>query len=126
MTKKHFIKNILILFFIIVINLKTVSYGNFYVAQIEDPLKNLNSWKPPMLGSETQLTNKAGDILSIINLIGVVSSVLILIIIGIKYMFGSIEEKAEYKNTIWMYILGAFMLFSATTIPNIIYKIVAG
>ena len=38
-------------------------------------------------------------------------------------MFGSVEEKAEYKNTAFMYILGAILIFSVTTIPNILYKI---
>ena len=62
-------------------------------------------------------------ILGAINVFGVIVSVITLMIIGMKYMFGSIEEKAEYKKTATMYIIGAVLVFSVTTIPNILYKI---
>ena len=39
-----------------------------------------------------------GRILGILNAVGVVLSVVILTVLGIKYMMGSAEEKAEYKN----------------------------
>ena len=41
-------------------------------------------------------------------------------------MLGSIEEKAEYKKTMIYYMLGALLLFSATTLPNILYKLTSG
>ena len=126
MSHKKILKNILVLFFTIMIFTNSISYGNIYISKIDDPLSDINSWKPSPVGSETQLVQKASTVLGIINIIGIVSSVVILIIIGIKYMFGSIEEKAEYKSTIWTYILGAFLLFSATTIPNIIYHAMSG
>lgn len=66
---------------------------------------------------------RMGQILSVINTIGVVCSVIIISAIGIKYMLGSVEEKAEYKKTMLAYLIGALLVFSSTTIPNIIYKI---
>lgn len=92
---------------------------------LDDPTSNPNAWKPNE-EEEPVLFEKAGVILGIINVIGVVCSVIALIIIGIKYMFGSLEEKAEYKKTIWTYILGMFLLIAATTIPNIMYNVVSG
>ena len=71
-----------------------------------------------------QLKNKAEHILGIIQAIGVVVSVIMLMVIGIKYMLGSVEERAEYKETLKPYLIGAFMLFSCTTVPQIIYQIV--
>ena len=38
-------------------------------------------------------------------------------------MFGSIEEKAEYKKTATIYLVGAILVMGGTTIPNILYKI---
>ena len=69
------------------------------------------------------MQDKTNAILGAINIVGVIVSVVTLMILGIKYMFGSVEEKAEYKNTAFMYILGAILIFSVTTIPNILYKI---
>lgn len=45
-------------------------------------------------GSEIQTLG--GKILGIVQTVGVVLSVLILSVLGIKYMMGSAEEKAEY------------------------------
>lgn len=65
---------------------------------------------------------KANVIVSAIQFVGVSLSVSILIAIGIKYMLGSVEERADYKKTIIPYIIGAFMVFTVSVIPQIIYK----
>ena len=63
------------------------------------------------------------DILGVITVIGIIASVAILIIIGIKYMLGSVEEKATYKKSLLPYVIGAGLVFSASTIANIIYNL---
>lgn len=75
------------------------------------------------LENNGKLVAKISIILGIINAVGIVCSVIMIIVLGLKYMTGSIEEKAEYKRTIPIYLLGAALLFSSTTIPNIIYKL---
>ncbi len=63
-------------------------------------------------------------ILGIIRSVGTVLSVVILMVIGIRYMLGSVEERAEYKNTFKLYILGALLLFTGTMVPQLIYDLV--
>ena len=76
-------------------------------------------------GEETlQFKENVNRIVSFIQIIGVVMSVVVLVVLGIKYMMGSVEEKADYKKTMIPYLVGAFMVFSISTIPQIIYKIV--
>lgn len=65
-------------------------------------------------------------IMGIINTVGVVIAVVILMILGIKYMMGSAEEKAEYKKTMIPYIIGAVLIFGATTIANAVYNFANG
>lgn len=74
-------------------------------------------------GSSQKLKDKAEKILGIIQVVGVVISVIMLMSIGIKYMLGSVEEKAGYKETFKPYLIGAVLVFSTTTIPQIIYQI---
>ena len=64
-----------------------------------------------------------GKILSIITNIGIVISVLIPAILGVKYMLGSVEEKAEYKKDIIPYLVGAVMLFAICTVIKILQSI---
>ena len=49
-----------------------------------------------------------------------VFAILMLAILGIKYMLGSIEEKAEYKKDLIPYFIGAGLLFGITTIVKIL------
>lgn len=72
--------------------------------------------------NSTKLKERAGVILGAIQLIGTIVSVVMLVVIGIKYMLGSVEEKEEYKETLKPYIIGAFLLFTGTLVPQLIYN----
>lgn len=60
-------------------------------------------------------------IIYIVKLIGTYLSVIVLIIVGMKYIVGSVEEKAEYKKTLIPYIVGAVLVFGSTNIVGVIY-----
>lgn len=69
----------------------------------------------------TRMSRVAGTLTAI----GVVTSVVGLIVIGIKYMLGSVEEKADYKKTMIPYIVGCFLVFTVSLIPQLIYIIMS-
>ena len=84
-------------------------------------LGDLNQYKGT--GEDAPLfLEKVNTIVSVIETVGVISSVIILIVIGIKYMLGSVEERADYKKTMIPYLIGAFMVFTVSLIPQIIFK----
>lgn len=58
----------------------------------------------------------------IVRTVGQSIAVVMLLIIGIKYILGSVEEKAEYKQSMWPYIIGAIMIFAGASLTDIIYK----
>ncbi len=88
-----------------------------------DPSTNPDWWEPTVQ-SEDEIASKAGVILGVINVIGIVSSVIVGVLIGFKYMMGSVSEKAEYKKSLTGYIVGIILLVLCSTIPNLIYIIV--
>ena len=73
---------------------------------------------------DTKLLAIGNDIIGQIQLIGSVVSVLTIIIIGIRYMLGSVEEKAEYKKTLMPYVIGATFVFAASAIAGAIYNVI--
>ena len=73
--------------------------------------------------SNSSITDVGNGIVTILTTIGIVLSVIVLVILGIKYMMGSVEERADYKKTMMPYIIGAALVFAASTIANIVYKI---
>lgn len=109
--------------FILISLIMTLYQGKVYAKYL--------SWYDPTVNPDTYQPNYTVDkdakdvvekVLETINVIGVVSSVIILSIIGIKFILGSSSEKAEYKQTAMSYLLGAILIFGGTTLPNIIYK----
>ena len=72
------------------------------------------------------MSEKTGVILGIISIIGIFVSVISLAIIGIRTVFGSAEEKAQYKQLLVPWTIGAILTFSVTTIPAVIYKATNG
>ena len=68
------------------------------------------------------ITNIGQRIMGTIQVVGIVIAVVILMVIGIKYMMGSAEEKAEYKKTMIPYIVGAVLIFAASTLANMAYQ----
>ena len=69
-----------------------------------------------------ELEKLGEDVLGIIQIVGIVVMVLILIFLGIKYMTGSVEDKAGYKKALVPYVVGCLILFAAPTIANVVYE----
>lgn len=67
----------------------------------------------------------ARTILSALVTVGVVVCIVAVMHLGIKYMVGSVEEKAEYKKTMIPIIIGMVMLICTSTFVAIIYDIVS-
>ena len=87
---------------------------------------NPNDYTPPTLTVEDAQTaiDKVKPIIEYISGIGIAVSVITLVVLGIKYMVGSVEEKAEYKKTMGNYLIGAFLTFATCTLISIIYNVV--
>ena len=100
--------------------------GGYQIDTGTNPIDNPNFFKPGGITDEDSevITQKASTIVGIIVTVGVVASAITLLVLGIKYMMGSASEKAEYKKSMLPYIIGAFLLFSASIIVNIIASIV--
>jgi type IV secretory pathway VirB2 component (pilin) len=78
-----------------------------------------------LTGSTSVNTNGIKDlgnnIVGVVRVVGVLVAVIILLILGIKYMMGSAEEKADYKKSMIPYLVGAVLVFAASTIAGVVY-----
>jgi len=63
-----------------------------------------------------------GKIVGLIRVVGTIAAVAMLTILGIKYMMGSAEERAEYKKTLFPYLVGAVLIFAATNLAQVVYS----
>ena len=72
--------------------------------------------------STEKITTMGNSAVRVVTTIGMVASVVVLVVLGIKYMLGSAEEKAEYKKTLLPYVIGAVLVFAAATIASMVFQ----
>ena len=90
---------------------------------VGDITQDVDYWKPGQSGDNTKINNIANIVLSLIRTIGIFVALGSLMVLGIKYMLGSLEEKAHYKQTMIPWIIGAIMVFAVTSLPKLIYDL---
>ena len=89
----------------------------------DDPNTVLNGLNGNGNVQTNDLTKVGNNIVTIIQVVGIVIAVIVLLVIGIKYMMGSASEKAEYKKTMIPYIVGAVLIFAGTSLVRVIYSL---
>lgn len=112
-------KKLLIVSLLVVIMLVVLSVSNsvFAAAQGYDP----ETWTSDT-SSATKMKDMVSKILGFVQVLGSAIAVIMIIVIGIKYMLGSAEEKADYKKTLLPYVIGAGCIFAASNIASIVYS----
>lgn len=88
-----------------------------------DIFDDISYYEPTDETVSSEVTDKASVILTVITNIGMILAVLMLAILGVKYMLGSLEEKAEYKKDMIPYLVGACLLFGISTIVKVLQQI---
>lgn len=114
MKKKVKIFSIIMLIIITVSSfMATISY-----ADLIDP----NDYNPNNGNAEApeKFTNMVGIVATTIQTIGVILSVIVIGLLGIKYMTGSVEERADYKKTMIPFLVGTFLIVAVGTVLRII------
>ena len=117
--RKIFIKLILIFLLFEYICLFFTSYSQAIDISSLGDLANYGE----IIGESEVFMDKAGRVITVVQTVGSIASVVCLIVIGIKYMTGSVEEKAEYKKTLVPYVIGAALVFTITNLLSIVYHI---
>jgi len=83
-----------------------------------DPNQFNNKGNDTGISSTSQ--NLIGNMITIIQVIGTGVAIIMLIWLAIKYITAAPNEKAEIKKTVTIYVVGAIVLFTASTILGLI------
>ena len=118
--KNYKVLNLIILMIIIFAGI-IFSYNISYAEEL--PLGDLNEYVREPTTSPDKFHEKVNNFITVIHVVGSIASVVALIIIGIRYMYSSVEEKAEYKKTMLGYIIGCALVFSIVNILGVVYDV---
>ncbi len=117
--KKHLITIISIFCIIFTLSCFICSANAVGLGILEDPNKFIQSEEGKDNKDAIEIANV---IVWLVRTIGESIAVIILLVIGIKYILGSVEEKAEYKQSMIPYIIGAALIFTGAALTDLIYN----
>lgn len=84
---------------------------------------NIETWNFSIAGSmPAKVLDIVAMILKILRNISIILTVLVITILGIKYMVGSVEQKAEYKKGYINIIIGVVLISTITSIVSFIFS----
>ncbi len=120
--KKKLFKILIITSLVLIIAM--VIFSNIPVKASSDPVTNPGDFdlSKGQTDDAGKINEKIGPILGWLSVVGIVISVIAIAVIGLKYMLGSVEERADYKKTMISYIIGVMLIATVTTLPTIIYN----
>ncbi len=72
---------------------------------------------------DNSLKDASDTLASTLMIFGVVASMVVITALGIKFMTGSVEEKAKVKETLIPFTIGCIIIFGGYTIWNIVLQI---
>lgn len=91
-----------------------------------DKFINAGQSKTDMGFNEDTMKDMSNLLYNILLVIGIAIAVIVGMVIGIKFMTGSVEEQAKVKQTLVPYVAGCVVLFGAFTIWKIVVTIIQG
>ena len=89
-----------------------------------DPIQHPEKYKPGGGDGSDDIENFANIIIGSLQVVGTIAAVVMIMVIGMKYMIGSIEEKSKYKENMISYLVGIFFIFATPHIVRLIYNFV--
>lgn len=113
-------KNKKIFVIIIMFILAIILFASVSKVQASDEIMDWNfdlEQKVPSKVSEI-----AGVIIRFLRNISIIITVLVIAVLGIKFMIGSVQEKAEYKKAYINIIIGVVFITLVTSIIDVIFS----
>ena len=111
---------IILLAFIMVFAIISNFYSSFAING--SVANNFSGANANMNGSDNKTRKLIGTVLDVVRAAAVAIGLIILTVMGAKYMLASPNERAEIKQHLVIYVVGAFVMFGASAIVTIVQK----
>ena len=115
---KKIIKNLIIILMVVALNTTFCNINKVQAAGISDFITGgdnfINAGKTGNVTvDENKLADTSSYIYNILLFAGMAAAVIIAGILGIKFMIGSAEEKAQIKDALIPFVIGCIVIFGA-------------
>lgn len=116
MNKTMKILSIALLIVMIVATASNVFAASDVLSQLNNDISDANV-------DTGDISKTAGKIISMVRNISIIAGVIIIVILGFKYMMGSVEEKAGYQKSFIPLIVGIVVIMGATSIASFLFNL---
>ena len=116
MNKTIKILSIVLLVVMIVFAASNVFAATTIITQLENDVNEADI-------DTNEISDVAGDVIAMIRNVSVIAGVIILVILGCKYMMGSVEEKAGYQKSLIPLAVGIVVIMGATSIASFLFNL---
>ena len=115
---------------ILLLTALTIVFFFFFSVNAVTDMKNLVAQANNGYGQKDDNTNSiakstrtiVGSIIVVVRIIAVGIAIIMIVVLAMKYMVSSVEDKAEIKKHATVYIVGAIVLFAASGLLGIIQQ----
>ena len=111
---RFFLKTVIIIFLITTICTINGLYNKSYATIGLDNFTGGDS-----TGSEG-ISDALGEAIGVVQVVAVGVAIIMLVVVGIKYLVSSVSERAEIKKHLVVYVSGAMLIFGASGIVTMI------
>ena len=108
---------------ILMIAIMAMSILNTVVLGADAAIKNFSDGSGYQSNDIQGVANIAQKVLTAIRNISIIVAVIMISVLGVKYMVGSVEEKAGYKKAFIPMIVGAILVVSAAQIATMLFSL---
>lgn len=96
-----------------------VGIVNVYASDVEEIISSMSEASTPD-GSDSGIGDSIRDVIGLLQIAGTGIALVVVTMLGIKYMIASPSEKADTKKQIMPILIGCILLFGAVTIVSAI------
>lgn len=116
-------KTIKILTVIALIIIMMTVFTNNVLAKSADIITQIENEtnKADVSNATNKIMPKVGQIIRMIRNFSIIAGVIILIVLGVKYMIGSVEEKSGYQKAFVPLVIGIILVMAATSIASFLF-----
>lgn len=65
----------------------------------------------------------AGRIIVLLRNFSIIAGVILIIVLGVKYMMGSVEQKSDYQKSFVPLVIGIILVIGATSIASFLFSL---
>lgn len=71
----------------------------------------------------TKFVSTAGKIIVLLRNFSIIAGVILIIVLGVKYMMGSVEQKSDYQKSFVPLVIGIILVIGATSIASFLFSL---